>query len=278
MLSFTTLSVRYHSSLVCFGCAVLLQACGGGDQSPSQPAPANAPPSISNLRYSPSRAMPYPRSGVVSARVTGIVTYSDSDDLNDLASISISVPGSSEVVIPKASLVISGADVSVTLDVSLATSGTRTFSIRAIDSAGNVSNTLAGEFEVGYNVTWNTPYSQSADKSTFILSSTSSALPSCATVSSGTYTITSVQYQSSQTCVPIGFTATSPSSTATQWGTLRGRASLCGIGANGQPIQPPVDFSANSMWRVTDPATASTYDFSFGATGVAVVEVAIYCK
>ena len=59
---------------------IAIKGCGGGGGTgPTTPAVTNSTPSISNLRYSPTRAMPYPVLGQVSAKVTGTLSYSDAE-------------------------------------------------------------------------------------------------------------------------------------------------------------------------------------------------------
>jgi len=215
------------------------------------------------------------------ASVTGIVTYSDSDGLNDLSSISISVPGSNDVVIPKASLMVSETEVSTTLDLSLATSGTRTFSIRAIDSAGNVSNTLSGEFEVGYNISRTTTLS--GDTVSFTIPAGPPALPACAKLQPGRYVVTSTQYTGSSPCVPSGFTAITPAGISSEWTSLLGGNSACGIDGNGQVIRQALDFTNRfGTWGFSDTSTQSSYTISTSSTSLngndVLIESQLYCK
>ena len=266
------LTIATSALLAVIGCG------GGGGAGPSTSAIANTAPSISNLRYSPTRAMPYPVLGQVSTKVTGTVTYVDADGIADLASLTISIPGATDFIIPRSSIIISGSDVTVNVDILLTTSGTRTFSVRATDAAGNNSNVLNADFEVGYNVSWTSAFFQSTDKSNFTISATPPALPGCSKLLAGKYVITNVSYTSAKTCVPIAFSATTPGGAFSQWGSLLGSAAACGIDSSGQVIKQPLDFTKYPMWGFTDSSTQSSYNFTVQSNGTAFIEAQLYCK
>ena len=277
----TTLTLHERLAMAIFLLSVLA-GCGGGSSTDSGPStPANSVPTVSNLRYSPPKAMPYPVQGQMSARLTITLTYLDADGVTDLTSLTISAPGAVDVIVPKSSITASGSDVAATIDFSLAQSGTRTLSVKATDSAGHVSNALTDDFEVGYNITRSTRLT--GDKVSFTIPSGPPDLPACAKLLPGRYVVTATQYAGASPCIPSGFTATTPVGVASQWTSLLGGNSACGIDSNGQVIKQALDFTSKfGMWSFSDTGTQSNYTISTVSSSLngndVIIESQLYCK
>mgnify|MGYP003376702141 CR=1 FL=1 len=252
-------------------CALsILASCGGGGggggtTSNAPVTPVNQAPTISAFTYSPNRAMPYIAMGISTAVVSGSLTYTDSDGIADLASVSIG-----GTTFPASALSISGNVVSLSVVISLASSGTQNFTVTARDKAGNVSNGIPGTFEVGYRTNWSAGWSQANGQSlTIAANPSSSAYPTCAKIpAAGTFSLSAF---TGNNCHTSGFTATAPDNTTSQWQSMLAFASLCSTNpATG------VNFTTDPMFRSVDAATGSENDYTF-STSTVLIETTVYC-
>lgn len=126
---------------------ILLQAfavlaiggCGGGGGGTPE-----HPPSISNMRYSPSSAFAVPNG---SATINGTLAFADAG--GDVASLRLVSSAGADLVVPTPALsgMTSGTGIA-TFVVSVDKVGKHTFEIWAVDGAGQASNRLSGTFEV----------------------------------------------------------------------------------------------------------------------------------
>jgi hypothetical protein len=256
----------------------LLVACGGGGGgggSSGGGGTTNTSPTISNLRYTPTTANYVVSTNTTTAQITGTITYSDADTLNDVSSITIRFPGASDFVIPKTSLLITGNDLTAVIQVSLATIGTKTFEVFATDSARNTSNVLQGTFKIGYQRSFNATFTQNDAKSNVSFSwGETSPLPSCAKPINQTFTVTS---KTATTCRVNSFEATLPDSTVTRWQNNVGGVCLGGdttTTTSGGPVN-----LQGGLYTMTETSTNSTYGVWFGSSGnQATIDATVYCQ
>jgi hypothetical protein len=133
---------RWSASLFVF--AVLVVACGGDDDAPAPSVQTVHPPSISNLRYTPTATLQ-----VAGGSVTITGTFDFTDAGGDIASVRIASSGGADATTTTPQLQgVSAGTVVGEVIVSIDKVGKYTFEVWVSDSRGTASNKLTGTFEV----------------------------------------------------------------------------------------------------------------------------------
>lgn len=125
-------------SLQCLVFAAIA-SCGGGGGGDS-----SHPPSLSNLRYSPSTALQVPNG---TATISGTVDFADAG--GDIVALRLLSSGGADLTVPMPSLggATSGSATGLFV-VPVGQVGKTTFDLWATDDQGHASNRLSGTFEV----------------------------------------------------------------------------------------------------------------------------------
>lgn len=246
--------------------AASLVACGGGgsetgDGGNAPPSePTNSPPSIQNLRYSPSEMVYNTILGNATSNVEATLDYLDTEGTSDLESIVLSISTGESISVAVGQLVVSGTVISATIPVSIVQPATRTFTVRARDKAGNLSNPLQGTFKTTYETTFSVTTSQNSNKTTLVIGwGEGQPYPICARQLNKTLVLVSATRNG---CGNINsFTATLPDGTITNWNSRLG--STCpgedSTIAAGSPITLNtgmftwIDSTTNSEFTLTFP-------------------------